>query len=572
VTKTHKGKVYTSVLLRRTYRENGKVKHETLGNLSDLPPDVIEFIRGRLNGEIDESAPKGPFQIVRSLPHGNVAAVLQTAISIGLDQLLASRPCRERDLILALVVSRIIAPGSKLSVSTGLQGETAQSTLAEDLGLDDVDVHELYAAMDWLLARQQRIENKLVKKHLQEGTLVLFDVSSSYYTGHKSSLITHGYSRDHRGDCPQIVYGLLCDPAGRPLAIEVFAGNTADPITFTQIVSRVRKRFPIERVVFVGDRGMITTARINEDLRNVEGLDWISALRSEGIRKLITGGLVQKSLFDERDLAEITSADFPGERLVVCRNPQLAEERSRKREELLQATQKQLEPIRQATLRKTQPLRGKDEIGLRVGKVINKYKMEKHFELTITETSFDFQRNEQKISAEKLLDGLYVVRTSVTPERMNSERVVETYKSLSHVERAFRCLKTVDLQLRPIYHHNDDRIRAHVFLCMLAYYVEWHMRERLRKVLFDDCDRMSESSVRSSPVAPALRSETAKQKDATRLTADGYPVQSFQDLLRDLATLTRNRIRIPDFDAEYDKSTVPTEYQRHVFSLLNVTP
>jgi hypothetical protein len=569
VSKTHKGKTYTSVLLRRTYREGGKVKHETLGNLSDLPPDVIEFIRGRLNGELDEAAPRGSFEILRSLPHGNVAAVLQTARNIGLDQLLASRPCRERDLVLALVVSRLISPGSKLSVSAGLKGETAQSTLAEDLGLGCVEIHELYAAMDWLLARQKRIENKLAKRHLRGGVLVLFDVSSSYYTGRKSSLVTHGYSRDHRGDRPQIVYGLLCDPEGRPIAVEVFSGNTADPVTFTQIVSRVRKRFGIDRVVFVGDRGMITSARINEDLRGIDGLDWISALRSDGIRKLIKTKLIQKSVFDERDLAEITSEDFPGERLVVCRNPQLADERSRKREELLQATEKQLEPIRQATLRKTRPLRGKEAIGLRVGKVINKHKMEKHFELTITESSFAFQRNEEKIKIERLLDGLYVVRTSVPKEKMNSEHVVENYKSLSHVERAFRSLKTVDLQLRPIYHHKDDRIRAHVFLCMLSYYVEWHMRERLRKVLFDDCDR--ESASRSSPVAPAVRSEAAKRKDATRLTEEGHPVQSFQDLLRDLATLTRNRIRIAGFDAEYDKLTSPTEYQRHVFDLLNVT-
>jgi transposase len=384
-------------------------------------------------------------------------------------------------------------------------------------------------------------------------------------------LVTHGYSRDHRGDRPQIVYGLLCDPQGRPIAIEVFPGNTADPVTFTQIVSHVRQRFGIDRVVFVGDRGMITSARINEDLRGVDGLDWISALRSDAIRKLIKGKLVQRSLFDERDLAEITSQDFPNERLVVCRNPQLAEERARKREELLQATERQLEPIRQATLRKTRPLHGEEAIGLRVGKVINKYKMEKHFELTITQNSFAFQRKEEKIQEEKLLDGLYVVRTSVPNKEMNSERVVETYKSLSHVERAFRCLKTVDLQIRPIYHHKDDRIRAHVFLCMLAYYVEWHMRERLREVLFDDCDRVSARAARSSPVAPAARSKAAKHKDTTRRTEQGHPVQSFQDMLRDLATLTRNRVRIADFGSEYDKLTTPTDYQRHVFSLLSVT-
>lgn len=570
VTKSHKGKTYTSILLRRTYREDGKVKHETLGNLSDLPPDVLDFMRGRLNGELEEATPSGPFQIVRSLPHGNVAAVLQTAKNIGLDQLLGSRRCRERDLVLAMIVSRVLSPRSKLSACAALQAETAQSTLAEELRLGDVDVHELYAAMDWLLDRQKRIENKLAKKHLQGGVLVLFDVSSSYYTGRKSAFVTHGYSRDHRGDQPQIVYGLLCDGEGRPIAVEVFPGNTADPVTFTQIVARVRNRFGIKRVVFVGDRGMITSARIDEDLRGVDGLDWISALRSEGILKLIKGKLVQRSLFDERDLAEITSDDFPGERLIVCRNPQLAEERARKREALLQATEKQLEPIRKATLRKRSPLRGQDEIGLRVGKIIGKHKMQKHFQLTITEKSFSFQRNNQKIKAEALLDGLYVVRTSVKSDTMPAVRVVETYKSLSRVERAFRCLKTVDLQLRPIYHHKDERIRAHVFLCMLAYYVEWHMRERLREVLFDDCDTASASASRTSVVGPSVRSEVAKRKDATRRTPSGHPVQSFQDLLRDLATLTRNRIRIADYDAIYDKLTAPTAYQQHVFNLLQV--
>ena len=570
VTKSHKGKTYTSILLRRTYREDGKVKHETLGNLSDLPPDVLDFMRGRLNGELEEATPSGPFQIVRSLPHGNVAAVLQTAKNIGLDQLLGSRRCRERDLVLAMIVSRVLSPRSKLSACAALQAETAQSTLAEELRLGDVDVHELYAAMDWLLDRQKRIENKLAKKHLQGGVLVLFDVSSSYYTGRKSAFVTHGYSRDHRGDQPQIVYGLLCDGEGRPIAVEVFPGNTADPVTFTQIVARVRNRFGIKRVVFVGDRGMITSARIDEDLRGVDGLDWISALRSEGIRKLIKGKLVQRSLFDERDLAEITSDDFPGERLIVCRNPQLSEERARKREALLQATEKQLEPIRKATLRKRSPLRGQDEIGLRVGKIIGKHKMQKHFQLTITEKSFSFQRNNQKIKDEALLDGLYVVRTSVKSDTMPAVRVVETYKSLSRVERAFRCLKTVDLQLRPIYHHKDERIRAHVFLCMLAYYVEWHMRERLREVLFDDCDTASASASRTSVVGPSVRSEVAKRKDATRRTPSGHPVQSFQDLLRDLATLTRNRIRIADYDAIYDKLTAPTAYQQHVFNLLQV--
>jgi transposase len=541
-----------------------------LGNLTQLPPDVIEFIQRRLSGELDENAPHASFEIVRSLPHGNVMAVLQTAKQLGLENLLASRPCRERDLIMALIVARVLSPRSKLSTNTALNAETAKHTLAEELELGEVDVHQLYAAMDWLVERQTRIENKLAKKHLQDGHLVLFDVSSSYYTGHQSPLIKHGYSRDHRSDRPQIVYGLLCDREGRPIAIEVFPGNTADPPTFTQIVARARQRFGITRIVFVGDRGMITSARINEDLRGVEGLDWISALRSEGIRQLRAAGAIQLSLFDKQDLAEVTSEHFPGERLVVCRNPALAEQRARKRNELLKATEAQLEPIRLATLRQRNPLRGEKEIGLRVGKVIDQHKMAKHFDLTITAKSFAYTRREAAIREEAALDGLYVVRSSVDKQQMNSEQVVETYKSLAKVERAFRCLKTVDLSLRPIYHRNDDRIRSHVFLCMLAYYVEWHMREKLRPVLFADDDQEAAAAARASIVAPAQRSESAKRKDAHRRTADDYPVQSFHDILADLGTLCRNRIRIPEFDSEFDKLTLATPYQAHVLALLGV--
>jgi transposase len=571
VRKTVKGKVYTSVLLRRSFRKDGKVKHETLGNLTRLPPDVIEFVKRRLSGELDADAPHSSFEIIRSLPHGNVAAVLQTAKQLGLDGLLASRPCRERDLIMALVVARVLSPRSKLSTTTALTSETAKHTLAEELSLGDVDVHELYAAMDWLATRQTRIENKLAKKHLQDGHLVLFDVSSSYYTGRKSPLIKHGYSRDHRSDRPQIVYGLLCDSEGRPIAIEVFPGNTADPPTFTQIVATARKRFGINRIVFVGDRGMITSARINEDLRYVEGLDWISALRTEGIRKLCDAGTIQMSLFDKQDLAEVTSEHFPDERLVVCRNPALAEQRSRKRNELLKATEEKLEPIRLATERRGNPLRGEQAISLRVGKVIGKHKMAKHFDLTITETSFTYIRNEDRIREEAALDGLYVVRSSLDKKQMRSERIVETYKSLAKVERAFRCMKTVDLSLRPIYHRNEDRIRSHVFICMLAYYVEWHMREKLRPVLFADDDQESAAAARKSIVAPAQRSASAKRKDATRRTCDDHPVQSFHDILQDLGTLCRNRVRIPEFDSEFDKLTLATRHQQHVLNLLGVT-
>jgi hypothetical protein len=570
VRKTVKGKEYTSVLLRCSFRKDGKVKHQTLGNLSDLPPDVIDFMKRRLAGELDEDAPHSSFEIMRSLPHGNVMAVLGTAKKLGLENLIASRRCPRRDLIMALVVARILSPRSKLSTNAALQDETAKHTLAEELQLGDVDVHQLYAAMDWLGGRQTRIENKLAKKHLKDGQLVLFDVSSSYYTGRESPLIKRGYSRDHRKDRPQIVYGLLCDSDGRPIAIEVFPGNTADPPTFTQIVLRVRKRFGINRIVFVGDRGMITSARINEDLRGIKGLDWISALRTEGIRKLVEADAIQMSLFDTQDLAEVTSEHFPDERLVVCRNPALAEERSRKRKELLQATEAKLEPIRRATLRASNPLRGKSEIALRTGKVIDKHKMAKHFELTITDESFSYRRNEEQIQQEAALDGLYVVRSSVDKKRMNSEKVVDTYKSLSKVERAFRCMKTVDLSLRPIYHRNEARIRSHVFICMLAYYVEWHMREQLRPILFADNDREVAAASRASVVAPAQRSTAAKRKDCNRRTDDGHPVQSFHDVLKDLGTLCRNRIRISEYDAEYDKLTSPTRYQQHVLDLLGI--
>ena len=548
---TRNGVTYTSFYLRRTFREGGQVKHETLGNLSDLPRDLIALMKQRLAQNEPISGVGEKISIVRSLPHGNVNAVLTMMRSIGMESLLASRPCRERDLVIAMIADRVISPGSKLSCSRGMSDETAQNTLAEELGLDDVNVHELYGAMDWLLERQNRIENKLAKKHLKGGLLVLFDVSSSYYSGKKSSLRQYGYSRDHRADRPQIVYGLLCDAEGRPISIEVLPGNTADPNAFSNLVQRVRERFGIERVIFVGDRGMITSKRIDDDLRNTQGLDWISALRTEGIRSLVDAGKVARSLFDEKDLAEISAEEiFPGERLVVCRNPILADERARKRDELLKATEKDLDVIVRATQRKNNPLRGKEQIGLRVGRVIGQRKMEKHFKLTITETSFSYARREEKIQAEAALDGLYVIRSSVPKESMTADQLVSTYKNLSKVERAFRSMKSVDLHVRPIYHFNDDRIRAHVFLCMLAYYVEWHLRDRLRELLFDDDDREAAQKSRRSVVAPAKRSKSAREKDATLRTASGLPVQSFQDLLKDLATLNRNTVRLESSGAE----------------------
>lgn len=571
IKKAHKGKTYVTHLLRHTFREDGKVKHLTLGNLSDLPEDLIEVMRRRLRG-----GPLGfegnDFQIVRSLPHGHVAAVLGMLRKIGLDRLIASKPCREAQLVIAMIVLRIISAGSKLAHLTALRPETAEHSLAGQLGLEEIEVAEMYQALDWLLKRQTRIENKLARQHLADGMLVLYDVSSSYYTGRQSGLVKMGYSRDGKPGEPQIVYGLLCASNGCPVAIEVFSGNTADPTTFTAQVNKVRKRFGIQRVVLVGDRGMITSKRIEEDLREVEGLEWITALRNDSIKKLVEQETIQLSLFDEQDLAEVTSPDYPDERLIVCRNPLLADERARKRNELLAAAEKKLAAVVQAVSRKKRPLRGKDKIGLRVGRDLKNSKMKKHFALSIADDWFCYQRLDEKIAAEAALDGLYVIRTSLPAETLSAEQTVSSYKGLARVERAFRSLKSVDLKVRPIYHWKDDRIRAHVFLCMLAYYVEWHMRGRLVEILFDDHQREAAEAARASVVSPAPRSQAAKLKDQQRRTADGFPVQSFQCLLKDLATLCKNRVRWTSSpDVEFDRLTEPTDLQRHVFELMGLS-
>lgn len=570
IRKEHKGKTYVTYLLRHTFREDGKVKHLTLGNLSDLPDDLIEVFRKRLAGE-PLPTNNDDFQIVRSLPHGHVAAVLGTLQKIGLDRLISAKTCREAQLVIAMIVLRIIAPGSKLANLTSLQPETAEHSLADELQLHDVETPEMYEAMDWLLKRQARIENKLAKKHLEEGTLILYDVSSSYYTGRQSELIKMGYSRDGKPGEPQIVYGLLCAPDGCPVAIEVFSGNTADPTTFTAQVNKIRKRFGIQRVVLVGDRGMITSKRIDEDLREVEGLDWITALRNSSIKKLVEQSTIQLSLFDEKELAEVTSADYPDERLIVCRNPLLAEERTRKRKVLLAAAEKKLDAVVKAVSREKRPLRGKDKIGLRVGRDLKSTKMQKHFELTIEDDSFSYQRLNEQIAEEAALDGLYVIRTSLSPETISAEQTVARYKDLSQVEWAFRSFKSVDLKVRPIYHWKDDRIRSHVFLCMLAYYVEWHLRGTLAELLFDDHEREAAEATRASVVSPAPRSAAAKRKEQQRRTADGFPVQSFQCLLKDLATLCKNRARWDSSpEVEFDRVTLPTDLQRRVFDLLGL--
>jgi transposase len=565
----YKGRVYETHLLRRSYREGNQVRHQTLGNLSHLPPDLIETIRQRLRGE--SPGPSGLWEIRRTFPHGHVAATFGTLKKLDLEQILASRPSRERSLVVAMIVARILQPASKLATHRALQEETATTSLGLELELGDVEEDELYAALDWLLERQKRIETKLAHKHLADSTLVLYDVTSSYYTGHRSELIQFGYSRDGRRDCPQIVYGLLCNSEGCPVAIEVFAGNTADPKTLSAQIQKVRQRFGVRRVVFVGDRGMITTRRIDEELREVEGLDWISALRADSIKVLAAQGVIQPSLFDERDLAEVVSPDFPGERLIVCRNPLLAAERARKREELLAATEKELDKIVSATQRPRNPLRGEARIGMKLGRVLNQHKVGKHFELTISADRFSYRRNKTRITEEAALDGIYVIRTSISAEAFSSEDTVRAYKDLSKVEHAFRSIKTVDLKVRPIFHWLDDRIRAHVFLCMLAYYVEWHMRRQLAPILFDDHDRQVAEAQRRSIVAPAPRSEAAQAKDETKRTKDGLPVHSFRSLLADLGTLAKNRVRLTGSPgAELYVMTQPTSLQQRALDLLGV--
>lgn len=565
-----------AVLLRRSFRENGKIKKVTLANLTGLDNDQIDAIRLALKGERLVSANES-FQIKRSLPHGNVAAVLGTLKAAGLDKVLSSRPCRQRDLVLSMIVERVLSPGSKLAISRELNSETATSTLCDVLKLSEVDEDELYAAMDWLLDRQGSIESKLAKKHLQGGSLVLYDVSSSYYTGTHCELAHFGHNRDGKKRYPQVVYGLMCNGEGCPVAIEVFEGNTADPTTLESQIKKLTQRFGLERVILVGDRGMITSARIRDELKRVEGLEWISALGSKAVQQLEKQGVIQPSLFDQRNLVEVHSEVYPGERLVVCKNPLLAEERSRKREELLKATEAGLQKIVAATRREKRPLKGKEKIALRVGRMINRYRMAKHFQLDITEDGFSWERRNDKIEAEAKLDGIYIIRTSVKKEILSANETVQTYKNLSRVERAFRSLKTVDLKIRPIFHRNTNRVRAHIFLCMLAYYVEWHMRAKLAPVLFDDEERESSETQKVSAAYPAKRSPSALSKAQSKRGSDHEPIHSFQTLLKDLATITRNRMgsRICKGPAsntvsEFDLLTTPTPLQRKVFDLLEI--
>jgi Transposase DDE domain len=535
-----------AILLRESYREGGKVKSRTLANISDWPEAKIESLRRVLAGETLVPLAADRFEITRALAHGHVAAVLGTVRRLGLAKALPQRPERRAKLILAMIVARIIAPAAKLATARQLSAATAAHSLGAVLGLGEVDDDELYAALDLLGRGQAGIEKVLARRHLKDGILVLYDVTSSYLEGRHCELAQFGYSRDHRGDRPQIVFGLLCTPEGCPVAVEVFEGNLGDPSTLANQVRKLRTRFRLKRIVLVGDRGMITQARIDADIE-AAGFDWITALRAPAIQALAAeGGPLQLSLFDERDMAEITSDDYPGNRLVVCRNPELAAERTRKRGELLAATEKELATVRAMVLRKRNPLRGTDKIALKVGAVLDHRHMAKHFELAITDTSLAWSRKAEAIAAEAALDGIYVIRSNLPKDGFPAAAIVLAYKGLSHAERDFRDIKSGDLDVRPIHHRRAHRVCAHVFLCMLAHYVIWHMKRDLAPMLFKDDDPATAAALRSSPVAKAKVSPAARHKAASKRTADGQPVHSFRTLLQDLASLTRNSVRFGD--------------------------
>jgi hypothetical protein len=558
-----------AVLLRESYRENGKVKTRTLANLSRWPERKVEKLQRALKGLPAARDLSEAFDVTRSLPHGHVAAVLGSARRLGIEELIDSAPSRRRDLVVAMLVAAVIDPGSKLAFARGLRTETAASSLGEVLGVSGCDEDDLYAAMDWVLERQEAIENALAARHLVNATLVLYDVSSAAFEGHTCPLGKIGHARDGVKGRLQIVYGLLCSPAGIPIAIEVFDGNTADPKTLATQIEKLKTRFGLTRVALVGDRGMLISARIDTELRPAT-LDWISALRAPQIKTLVETGALQLSLFDEQDLLEISHPDYPGERLVCCHNPALAEERARKRTELLAATEEELAKIAAATQRARRPLRGKDKIALRVGTVRNKFKVAKHFDLQITDDSFTFTRKNDQIAAEAALDGIYVLRTSLPEHTLGRDDVVGRYKNLADVERFFRTLNS-ELDVRPIRHRLAERVRAHMFLRMLSYYISWHMKQALAPILFVDNDKPAAAAKRANPVAPAQRSDQALTKAARKRTEDDYPVHSFTSLLADLATICANQIQPTDDMPPFTKITSLTTLQRRAFQLLDVS-
>ena len=555
-----------AILLREGRREGKKTIKRTLANLTNWPEHIVDALRLAIKG--NKLVPKDEqYSIERSLPHGHVEAVLGTIKKLGLDTLVASKPCRERSLAVAMIAQRIIDPCSKLATTR----QWHDTTLAVELGVDDANENDLYAAMDWLLKRQKRIENKLAKRHLSEGAVVLYDISSSSYHGHTCPLAHYGHNRDGM-KLPCIVYGLLANAEGRPVAVDVYPGNTGDPTTVPDQVDKLRKRFGLARAVLVGDRGMLTQTQI-DTLRQYPGLGWISALRTEAIRDLVETKALQLSLFDRQNLAEITSGEFPGERLMACYNPLLDEDRKRTRDALLGATENKLNKIQAEIARRTKKPLEAGEIGIKCGRALKQYKMAKHFNIEIKDSYLKWERNDKSIERETQLDGIYVIRTSESSQRFSPEDTVRTYKSLSQVEQAFRCLKGVDLLIRPIRHRTADHVKAHVFLCALAYYVEWHMRKALAPILFQD-EELDETRWSRDPVAKAEPSASVKYKKTTGKTADGFEVQSFKTLIKHLATRTRNECRIKSDDCPitFVEHAQPTPLQRRAYQLLDLSP
>ena len=560
-----------AILLRESYRHEGKVRKRTLANLSKWSPETIEQFQQLLKGaktidNLDEA-----FEIVRSAPHGHVRAVLGTLHRIKLHTDILQRGHRNRDLVEAMVVCRILAPASKLATVRALNPSTCTSTLACELNLEGVNEVKLYQAMDWLLKRQHKIEHKLAHRHLRESTVVLCDLSSAYLEGEHCPLGKRGYSRDRKKGKMQIEFSLLCNQHGCPVAITVFEGNTSDAQTLKPQLQKLTERFGIEHGILVGDRGTLPDTQIQAHLKSLDGWEWITALRAAQIRKLFDAGTLKLEHFESQSLIELSCDTYPDERLIACRNHRLAVQAGHKREALLQASETQLDEIVAATKRSKRPLQGAAEIGVRVGQVLNRFKVAKHFEVTITDTSLRYQRQAHSIDADVQLDGIYVIRTSVSTQTLDASAVVATYKSLSEVEQAFRCIKMTDLKIRPIFHHLESRVRAHVFICFLAYYVEWHMRQRLAPILFEEDDPDEAQRLRASIVAPAQRSASARHKAGRKQTSTGEPVHSFQSLLSDLATITKSQVQPRQLSlASFEKVTQPTTLQQRAFELLEV--
>ena len=560
-----------AVLLRESYREGDQVKKRTLANLSKLPDDIIDNLKLALKGatlSMNEGIPNH-FEVIRSLPHGHVMAILETIKKLGLDKIISEKSSRIRNLVVAMIVARIINPKSKLATARGFNSETGSQSLGQLLDLEKADEDELYNALDWLLEKQEKIEKHLALKHLESGTLVLYDVTSTYLEGNGCELGKYGYNRDKKKGKTQIVFGLLCSAKGCPIAVEVFAGNTSDGATLSGQIEKVRKGWGIENVVWVSDRGILTNSKIKELVKPIEGLDYITGLTKPQIRKLAEVEVIQLGLFDQVNLVEFESEDYPDERLIACRNPFIAQKNQLQREALLEAVEKELDLIVQATQREKRALKGQDKIALRVGKILNQFKVNKYYNLEITEEGFSYQRKLELIAQETALDGVYVLRTSLESTLMDAATTVKAYKSLSQVEEAFRCYKSIDLKVRPIYHYKGDRVKAHIFLCMLAYYVEWHLKQCLAPLLFED-EEIDDGSLN---VIKASRSESVQSKERKKRNQENLPVHSFRTLLEDLGTICLNTVEctIREGSYRFSKITRPTQLQQKALDLLGVS-